>query len=151
MMCSRLLKDDSHKQHGWLYRVFERGFDGLLMLYERGLKVALRHRFITLLVMLGTIAVTGYLYVVIQKGFFPQQDTGMLLGITEAAQDISFAAMAERQQALVDILLKDPAIDTVSNYIGPGGPTATLNQGRVFINLKPGNQRNVSADQIINR
>jgi hydrophobe/amphiphile efflux-1 (HAE1) family protein len=151
MMCSRLLKDDSHKRHGWLYRLFERGFDGLLALYERGLKVALRHRFVTLLVMLGTIAVTGYLYVIIPKGFFPLQDTGMILGITEAAQDISFPAMAERQQALMDTVLKDPAVDSVSDYIGPGGPTATLNQGRVFIVLKPLGQRDVSADQVIRR
>ena len=101
--------------------------------------------------MLGTVALTGYLYVVIPKGFFPQQDTGQIVGITEAAEDISFPAMAQRQQALVDILLKDPAIDSVSNYIGPGGPTATLNQGRVFIALKPHDQRDVSADQVINR
>jgi len=151
MMCARLLKDEAHRQHGRLYRLSERGFDSLLTLYEHGLKIVLRHRFITLMVMLGTIALTGYLYVVIPKGFFPQQDTGQIVGITEAAQDISFAAMVQRQQALVDVLLKDPAIESVSNYIGPGGPTATLNQGRVFIVLKPGNQRDVSADQVINR
>jgi len=151
MMCARLLKDEAHRQHGRLYRLSERGFDGLLALYEHGLKIVLRHRFITLMVMLGTIALTGYLYVVIPKGFFPQQDTGQIVGITEAAQDISFAAMVQRQQALVDVLLKDPAIESVSNYIGPGGPTATLNQGRVFIVLKPGNQRDASADQVINR
>jgi len=151
MMCARLLKDEAHRQHGWLYRLSERGFDGLLALYEHGLKIVLRHRFITLMVMFGTIALTGYLYVVIPKGFFPQQDTGQIVGITEASQDISFAAMVQRQQALVDVLLKDPAIESVSNYVGPGGPTATLNQGRVFIVLKPANQRDVSADQIINR
>ena len=151
MMCARLLKDEAHRQHGRLYRLCERGFDGLLALYERGLKIVLRHRFVTLMAMLGTVALTGYLYVVIPKGFFPQQDTGQIVGITEAAEDISFPAMAQRQQALVDILLKDPAIDSVSNYIGPGGPTATLNQGRVFIALKPHDQRDVSADQVINR
>jgi hydrophobe/amphiphile efflux-1 (HAE1) family protein len=151
MMCARLLKDEAHRQHGRLYRLSERGFDSLLALYEHGLKVVLRHRFITLMVMLSTIALTGYLYVVIPKGFFPQQDTGQIVGITEASQDISFPAMAERQQALVDVLLKDPAIQSVSNYIGPGGPTATLNQGRVFIVLKPHDQRDVSADQVINR
>src|SRR5258707_1038632 len=151
MMCARLLKDEAQRQHGRLYRLSERGFDGLLVLYEKGLKVVLRHRFVTLMVMLGTVALTGYLYVVIPKGFFPQQDTGQIVGITEASEDISFPAMAQRQQALVNILLKDPAIDSVSNYIGPGGPTATLNQGRVFIALKPGNQRDASADQVINR
>ena len=88
MLCARLLKRES-REHGWLYRVFEHGFDALLGVYERCLKVALRHRFITLLIMLGTVALTGYLYVVIPKGFFPQQDTGMIMGIAEAAQDIS--------------------------------------------------------------
>jgi HAE1 family hydrophobic/amphiphilic exporter-1 len=149
MMCARLLKDQSHKQHGRLYLSFERGFDALLKLYARGLRVAISHRFVTLIIMLSTIVVTGYLYVIIPKGFFPQEDTGQIVGITEASQDISFPAMVERQQALVDIVLKDPAIESVSNYIGPGGPTATLNQGRVFIVLKP--KRDVSADQIINR
>jgi hydrophobe/amphiphile efflux-1 (HAE1) family protein len=149
MMCARLLKDQSHTQHGRLYLLFERGFDGLLALYARGLRVAIRHRLVTLIIMLSTIALTGYLYVIIPKGFFPQQDTGQITGITEAAQDISFPAMVERQQALVDILLKDPAIESVANYIGPGGPTATLNQGRVFIVLKQ--KRDVSADQIIAR
>ncbi|MGY3617304.1 multidrug efflux RND transporter permease subunit [Bradyrhizobium sp. USDA 10063] len=151
MMCSRLLKDDSHKKHGRIYLAFEWGFDSLLALYARGLKVVLRHRFITLMVMLGTIALTGYLYVIIPKGFFPQEDTGQIVGITEASQDISFPAMSERQQALVDTLLKDPAIDSVASYIGPGGPTATLNQGRIFIMLKPKPQRKASADEIINR
>jgi hydrophobe/amphiphile efflux-1 (HAE1) family protein len=150
MMCARLLKGEN-KRHGRLYQWSERAFDSLLNLYERGLKVALRHRFVTLLVMLGTIGVTGYLYVVIPKGFFPQQDTGMILGITEAAQDISFPAMAERQQALMGVVLKDPAVANVSDYIGPGGPTATLNQGRVFIVLKPLAERGVSADQVIRR
>ncbi|AUC99123.1 acriflavine resistance protein B [Bradyrhizobium sp. SK17] len=151
MMCARLLKDESRKKHGRLYLLLERGFDGLLALYARGLRVVLRHRFTTLMVMLSTIALTGYLYVIIPKGFFPQQDTGQIVGITEAAQDISFPAMAERQQAIVDILLKDPAVESVANYIGPGGPTATLNQGRVFIVLKPKPGRKVSADQVINR
>jgi len=151
MMCARLLKNQTHKPHGRLYVLFERGFDALLTLYEHGLKIALRHRFVTLLVMLGTIAVTGWLYVVIPKGFFPQQDTGMILGITEAAQNISFPAMAQRQQALIETVLKDPAVESVSDYVGPGGSTATLNQGRVFIVLKPLAQRKVSADQVIGR
>jgi hydrophobe/amphiphile efflux-1 (HAE1) family protein len=150
MMCSRLLKPET-AQHGRLYRLFERGFDGLLGLYGRGLNIVLRHQFITLMVMLGTIVLTGYLYVVIPKGFFPQQDTGMITGITEASQDISFPAMAERQQAVVDIVLQDPAVASVGSYIGPGGPTATLNNGRMFIALKPQGERNASADEVINR
>lgn len=151
MMCARLLKDDSRKKHGKLYLLFERGFDALLALYASGLRVVLRHRFVTLLVMLSTIALTGYLYVIIPKGFFPQQDTGQIVGITEASQDISFPAMSERQQAIVGILLQDPAIQSVASYIGPGGPTATLNQGRIFIVLKSKPERRASADQVINR
>jgi hydrophobe/amphiphile efflux-1 (HAE1) family protein len=151
MMCSRLLKNESQRKHGRLYLLFERGFDALLALYARGLVVVLRHRFATLMVMLCTIALTGYLYVIIPKGFFPQEDTGQIVGITEASQDISFPAMAQRQQAIVDTLLRDPAIDSVVSYIGPGGPTATLNQGRIFIILKPHDQRGVSADQVISR
>jgi HAE1 family hydrophobic/amphiphilic exporter-1 len=151
MMCARLLKDDKHKQHGRLYQLFERGFDLLLAVYARGLRSVLRHRFVTLLVMFATIVLTGYLYVLIPKGFFPQQDTGMILGITEAAQNISFPAMVQRQRAVVATVLKDPAVESASDYIGPGGPTATLNQGRVFIVLKPLAERSVSAAEVIRR
>jgi hydrophobe/amphiphile efflux-1 (HAE1) family protein len=151
MMCARLLEHDRGKKHGRLYQLFERGFDSLLAWYERGLKLALRYRFATLLVMLGTIALTGYLYYVIPKGFFPLQDTGMLFGIAEASEDISFPAMAERQQALMDTVLQDPAVESVSDFIGPGGSTPTLNQGRGFIVLKPLDQRDVSAAQVIQR
>jgi HAE1 family hydrophobic/amphiphilic exporter-1 len=140
MMCAYLLKPESH-EHGWLYRLSERGFDGLLNAYEAGLKIVLRHRFITLMVMFGTIALTGYLYVIIPKGFFPQQDTGLIIGQSEAAQDISFDAMAERQQALLDAVMRDPAVATVGSAVGAGGGTYTLNDGRVFIQLKPANQR----------
>jgi HAE1 family hydrophobic/amphiphilic exporter-1 len=150
MMCSRLLKPETH-QHGRLYQLFERAFDGLLGLYGRGLNIVLRHQLITLMVMLGTIVLTGYLYVVIPKGFFPQQDTGMITGITEASEDISFPAMAERQQAAANIVLQDPAVASVGSYVGPGGPTATLNNGRMFIALKSQGERNASADEVINR
>ena len=150
MMCSRLLKPETH-QHGRLYQLFERAFDGLLGLYGRGLNIVLRHQLITLLVMLGTIVLTGYLYVVIPKGFFPQQDTGMITGITEASEDISFPAMAERQQAAANIVLQDPAVASVGSYVGPGGPTATLNNGRMFIALKSQGERTASADEVINR
>jgi multidrug efflux pump subunit AcrB len=119
----------------------ERGFDGLLHLYEAGLKVALRHSLITLMIMFGTIALTGYLYVVIPKGFFPQQDTGLILGQSEAAQDISYQAMAERQQALLNVINRDPAVAATGAAVGAGGGTYTLNDGRVFIQLKPANQR----------
>ncbi|HET9561329.1 MAG TPA: efflux RND transporter permease subunit, partial [Propionibacteriaceae bacterium] len=134
MMCARLLKSRS-EGHGRLYRLSERAFDGLLHLYEAGLKIVLRYRFATLMVMLGTIVLTGYLYVVIPKGFFPQQDTGLILGLSEAAQDISYSAMAQRQQAVIDAVLEDPAVASVGSAIGAGGGTTTVNNGRVFIAL----------------
>ena len=101
----------------------------------------LRHRFVTLMVMFGTIALTGYLYVIIPKGFFPQQDTGLIIGLSEAAQDISFQAMAERQQALLNAVMRDPAVASVGSAVGAGGGNTTVNNGRVFIALKPQNQR----------
>ncbi len=149
MMCSRLLKSE-RKQHGWLYRMSERGFDGLLHAYEAGLKIVLRHQFITLMAMFGTIALTGYLYVVIPKGFFPEQDTGLIIGLSEAAQDISFQAMEQRQQALIDTIMRDPAVASIGSAVGAGGGNTTVNNGRVYIALKPGNQR-VPVDQVIAR
>ena len=140
MMCSRLLKPES-KEHGWVYRLSERGFVGLLNLYEAGLRIVLRHRFITLMTMIGTIALTGYLYMVIPKGFFPEQDTGLIIGLSEAAQDISFQAMAERQQALLNALVRDPAVASVGAAVGAGGGNTTVNNGRVYIALKPKSQR----------
>src|ERR1700719_4721716 len=149
MMCAYLLKPES-KEHGWLYRVSERGFDGLLHAYEAGLKIVLRHQFITLMVMFATIALTGYLYVIIPKGFFPEQDTGLIIGLSEAAQDISFQAMAERQQALLDALVRDPAVASVGSAVGAGGGNTTVNNGRVYIALKPKSQRG-SMDEVLAR
>ena len=149
MMCAYLLKPES-KEHGWLYGLSERGFDGLLNLYEAGLKIVLRHRFVTLMTMLGTIALTGYLYVTIPKGFFPEQDTGLIIGLSEAAQDISFQAMAERQQALLNAVMRDPAVASVGAAVGAGGGNTTVNNGRVYIALKPKNQRG-SMDQVLAR
>jgi hydrophobe/amphiphile efflux-1 (HAE1) family protein len=149
MMCAYLLRPES-KEHGWLYRMSERGFDGLLNLYEAGLKIVLRHQFITLMVMFGTIALTGYLYVNIPKGFFPQQDTGLIIGQSEAAQDISFQAMTEREQALLDAIMRDPAVASVAAATGAGGGLYTINDGRVFIQLKPKEQRG-AIDQVIAR
>ena len=149
MMCAYLLKPES-KEHGRLYRIFERGFDGLLDLYEAGLVVVLRHRLLTLMVMLTTIVLTVYLYVIIPKGFFPQQDTGLIIAQSEAAQDISFRAMAERQQALLDAVMRDPAVASAGSAVGAGGGVYTINDGRVFIQLKPGNQRD-PIDKVIAR
>jgi hydrophobe/amphiphile efflux-1 (HAE1) family protein len=149
MMCAYLLKPES-KEHGWLYRQSERGFDALLYAYEAGLKIALRHSFVTLMVMIGTVVMTGYLYVVIPKGFFPQQDTGLIIGQSEAAQDISYQAMTQRQQAMLDAIMKDPAVDSVGAATGAGGGLYTLNDGRVFIQLKPKAERG-PIDQVIKR
>ena len=152
MMCARLLKPhDQQAKHGRLYRFSERAFEGLLGVYEAGLKIVLRHRFVTLMVMIGTVVLTGWLYVVMPKGFFPQQDTGLILGLSEAAQDISYPAMVQRQQAVIDAVLEDPAVASVGSAIGAGGGTTTINNGRVFIALKPHDQRDVTADQVIRR
>jgi hydrophobe/amphiphile efflux-1 (HAE1) family protein len=151
MMCARLLKSEKDIRHGRLYQLFERGFDAILHVYERTLKVALHYRLATLFVMFGTVILTGYLYYTIPKGFFPQQDTGLLFGLAEASQDISFPAMAERQQALMATVAKDPAVESVSNFIGPSGATPTLNQGRAFVVLKPLEKRDASAFQVIQR
>jgi hydrophobe/amphiphile efflux-1 (HAE1) family protein len=150
MMCAYVLKPES-KEHGWFYRVLERGFDILVNVYEAGLKIVLRHRLMTLMVMFATVALTGYLYVIIPKGFFPQQDTGLILGFAEAGQDISYKAMAQRTQALIDAVLEDPAVASVGTAIGFGGGNYTTNTGRMFISLKPKGQRDASADQIILR
>jgi hydrophobe/amphiphile efflux-1 (HAE1) family protein len=149
MMCAHILKAEN-KEHGWLYRLFERGFDGLLNAYEAGLRVVLRYRFATLMSLVCTIALTGYLYVIIPKGFFPQQDTGLIIGQSEAAQDISYQAMAERQQALLNAVMRDPAVASIGSAIGAGGGTTTVNTGRVFIALKPENQR-PPVDEVIAR
>src|SRR5437588_273652 len=149
MMCARLLKPEGEK-HGRLYRLLESAFDGLLKLYENSLKVALRRSFVTLMVMLGTVALTGYLFVIIPKGFFPQQDTGLIIGLSEAAQDISFQAMAERQQALLNAVMRDPAVASIGSAVGAGGGNTTVNDGRVYIALKPKSQRG-SMDQVLAR
>jgi hydrophobic/amphiphilic exporter-1 (mainly G- bacteria), HAE1 family len=149
MMASRFLAPPRAARHGRVYAWSERGFDALLKGYERGLDLVLKHRFATLLVFLATLALSVYLFAIIPKGFFPQQDTGLITGVSEAAQDVSFPAMMQYQQALGDIVLKDPAVDHVAMSIG--GTGNALNTGRMFITLKPRDQRDVTADQIIAR
>jgi HAE1 family hydrophobic/amphiphilic exporter-1 len=151
MLCAKLLPAAAHGKEGRISRAFETFFTWLVHIYDRGLVVALRYRRVTLVVMLATMAVTGYLFDIIPKGFFPQQDTGIIMGISEAAPDVSPAGMKERQQAILDIASHDPAVASAVGYIGPGGPTVTENDGRVFITLKPEGQRNVTADQVIAR
>jgi multidrug efflux pump len=151
MMCARMLRDTRGKRHGRLYHLSESGFAALLAVYKAGLRWALRHRRITLAATWGTIALAGYLYVVIPKGFFPQQDTGFVIGISEAAQDISYPAMLELQSRAADLILRDPAVDTVNSTVGNDGSNPAVNNGRLLINLKPHDQRDVSAIEVINR
>ncbi|MFI4994509.1 MAG: efflux RND transporter permease subunit, partial [Hyphomicrobiales bacterium] len=149
MMASRFLKGAKEAHHGRIYEVSERGFEALLGAYERGLDVVLRFRFATLCVFFATLALSVYLYAVIPKGFFPQQDTGLITGISEAAQDVSFADMMHHQEALGEVVLKDPAVDHVAMNIGGGGNA--LNNGRMFITLKPRDMRTASAEEVIAR
>jgi hydrophobe/amphiphile efflux-1 (HAE1) family protein len=149
MMCAYLLKPESN-EHGWFYRVSERGFEAIISVYEAGLKIVLRHRLFTLMTLFATIALTGYLYVIIPKGFFPQQDTGLIIAQSEAAQDISFPAMRERQQALLNAIVRDPAVQSIGAAVGAGGGSYTLNDGRVYIQLKPHGQRE-PIQQVIDR
>jgi HAE1 family hydrophobic/amphiphilic exporter-1 len=149
MMASLFLTPEKEAGHGRLYRLSERGFDAMLRGYERGLDVVLEYRFITLLVFLGTLALSVYLFVIIPKGFFPQQDTGLLTGIAEAGQDVSFGRMMGHMEDLGKIVQKDPAVDHVAMAVGGSGNA--LNTGRMFITLKPRNDRSASADQIIAR
>ena len=150
MMCARLLRAQSDERHGRLYNASEKGFDTILRGYRDSLSWVLRHQFLTLLVTLATMAATAYLYVVVPKGFFPQQDTGRMNGSIQADQDTSFQAMKRRLATLAAIVQKDPAVDSVSAFIGG----QAVNTGRVFIGLKPQGERgkgNPTADQVIAR
>jgi HAE1 family hydrophobic/amphiphilic exporter-1 len=151
MMCARFLRSERETRHGRLYAWTERGFDAVLRAYERALDVCLRHRFLTLIVFFATIATTAMLFVAIPKGFFPQQDTGLLQGTSEAAQDVSFAEMMRLQQQLGDIIGKDTDVQSYAMAIGAGGASASLNTGRFYLTLKPRSERNASAGEIISR
>ena len=151
MMCSRILRHDPESQQSRWYRASERAFDRMIEFYGRTLKVILRHQTATLLVFVATLVVTVFLYIVIQKGFFPVQDTGVIQGISQAPQSISFEAMAKEQQELAAVILKDPAVESLSSFIGADGMNTTLNSGRMQINLKPIEQRELSASDVIRR
>jgi multidrug efflux pump len=151
MMCSRILQDKKTARQTRFYYWSEHVFNSIISAYGRALTVVLRYRFITLLVTVGTLVGTLLLYVVVPKGFFPVQDTGVILGISEAPQTVSFTSMAERQQKLVDLLLTDPAVDNVSSFIGVDGTNTTLNSGRIQITLKPLEERKLTATQVIQR
>jgi len=151
MMASRFLQPHDEEKHGRLYKISERGFNAMANGYAKGLDVALRHSFITIMIFLGTVAATGYLFVKIPKGFFPQQDTGIIFGTTVAAQDVSFPAMYKLQEQIGRIVQADPAVDTMAMGLGTGTGNASQNYGRLFISLKPREDRDVDAFQVINR
>ena len=149
MLCSRFLKHQEAHQHGRLFRLSEKFFDGLLNGYDWGLKKVLRHRLATIMVAFVVLVATAYMFVIIPKGFIPVEDTGQIFGFTEAAQDISFDAMTTHQRAIAKILMADPNITAAMSSIGGVGFGAAGNSGRVFMHLKPRNERTLSAEQII--
>ncbi len=151
MMCAKLLRPTPAAQRGHSHATGGRFFQGLLRLYGSLLNVVLNHQVATLVVAVATFFITGYLYVAIPKGFFPVQDTGIIQGVTQAAQDIPFDKMAEHQQALAKAISADPDVESLSSFIGVDGSNVTLNSGRFLINLKPHAKRKSSASEIIRR
>ena len=151
MMCARLLKAEKPEEEGRFYRAAGAVIDAMIARYGLWLTWVLKHQPLTLLVAIGTLALTVVLYLAVPKGFFPVQDTGVIQGISEAPQSISFRAMSERQQRLAEVILQDPAVASLSSYIGVDGDNPTLNSGRLLINLTPRAERDVSASQIIER
>jgi len=151
MMCSRLLKSSHGQKQSRFYVASERAFNSIIAFYGRTLKWVLKYQNATLLVAAATLVLTIFLYVIVPKGFFPVQDTGIIQGISEASQSISFEAMSEKQQQLTHQILQDPAVESVSSFIGIDGTNTTLNSGRIQINLKPLEQRKTNASDIIRR
>ena len=152
MMCARLLKPEPKEaQQGRFYRASGACIDWMIAEYGRMLRWVLKHQPLTLLVAIATLALTVFLYLVVPKGFFPVQDTGVIQGISEAPQSISFSAMSQRQQELGKIILQDPDVESLSSYIGIDGDNATLNSGRMLINLKPHSERSETATEVIAR
>jgi multidrug efflux pump len=151
MMSARILRHEPKEQQGRVYRITERAFEAMIAFYGRTLKFVLRFQPIALLVAVATLLLTVYLYIIIPKGFFPVQDTGVIQGISQAPPAIGSKAMAEKQQELTKAVLSDPAVQSVSSFIGADGTNVTLNSGRMSINLKPLDQRNISAADLIRR
>jgi multidrug efflux pump len=147
MLCAKFLQPMNRIKHGKLYRVSERGFEWILKTYEHGLRWVLRHQVVTLLITIGTACLSVYLYIIVPKGFFPQQDTGRVMGSVQAAQDISFEAMGAKMSQFVNIVRADPAVESIVGFSGG----SSTNTGRMFITLKPLGQRKESADQVIAR
>jgi multidrug efflux pump len=151
MLCAKLLRHKKDAREGRFYKASERVFEGTIAFYGRTLTWVLKHRTLTLGVAAGTLALTVFLYVVIPKGFFPVQDTGQIQGVSEADQSVSFSEMSRLQQRLAAVILEDPAVESLSSFIGVDSANTTLNAGRVQINLKPIEQRNANASDIIRR
>jgi multidrug efflux pump len=150
-MCAKILKHRPDHEQGRLYRLSEHGFDLVMLAYAKTLRWVLRHQLLTQFVTFATLAATVLLFLYVPKGFFPVQDTGAILGVSEAEQSISFSAMADRQQELASIILQDPDVESLSSFIGIDGTNTTINSGRMQINLKPHEQRKASASDIIRR
>src|ERR1700740_2578376 len=150
-MTAEVLHQQKKENQICCYRKSEPVFNSVIAFYGRTLKFVLRFRSTTLLVTVGTLVGTILLYIYVPKGFFPVQDTGVILGVSEGAQNIAFAAMAQRQQDLAAVILKDPAVESLSSFIGIDGTNTTLNSGRIQINLKPLAQRKISATDVIRR
>jgi multidrug efflux pump len=151
MMSARILRHQPKEKQGRIYRATERVFEGMIAFYGRTLKFVLRFQTITLFVALATLMLTIFLYIIIPKGFFPVQDTGVIQGISQAPQTISSVAMAAKQQELAKVALADPAVESLSSFIGADGTNTTINSGRMSINLKPLDQRKMSASDVIRR
>jgi len=151
MMAARILRHTPEGQQSRFYRVSEHAFEWVISQYGKTLNWVLRHQFGTLVVAIATLVATIVLYIYIPKGFFPVQDTGVIMGVSQASQSISFQAMAKRQQALSEVILKDPAVESLSSFIGVDGTNVTLNSGRIQINLKPLEDRRISASDVIRR
>jgi multidrug efflux pump len=151
MMSARILRRQVKEQQGRIYKATERAFDGMIAFYGRTLKFVLRFQTITLLVAVATLVLTVFLYIIIPKGFFPVQDTGVIQGISQAPPAIGSKAMAEKQLELTKAVLSDPAVESISSFIGADGTNTTLNSGRMSINLKPLDQRKISASDLIRR
>jgi len=149
MMCAKLLRQKDLSQQSWFYQASENFYNRVIAFYGRTLKWVLRHQTATLLVTVGTLALTLLLYVFVPKGFFPVQDTGVIVGISEAPENVSFPAMAERQRQLASVILKNPNVDNLSSFIGIDGTNTTPNSGRIQINLTPREQRSKTASEII--
>ena len=151
MMASRILKHNPDAQQGRFYKASERMFEAMIAFYGRTLKFVLRFQTLTLFVALATLMLTVFLYIIIPKGFFPVQDTGVIQGISQAPQTIGSKSMAEKQQQVANVILQDPAVESLSSFIGADGTNTTVNSGRFSINLKPLDQRSLSASEVIHR